>query len=143
MSKQIFSKIAKIGEEIRSAEVIKVELNTDALKSRLPIMEKTVADASRTIMVAMAEGNQFQDQLRKYNDAINEADVTFRYLNGSDIYLKQIQTIRTDIAKAEKNLGVQIPEPFNLNKAEQTIKEAIAAAAKLKDILSRFKPIKI
>jgi hypothetical protein len=141
--KQIFSKIAKIGEEIRSAEVIKGELNTDALKSRLPIMEKTVADASRTIMVAMAEGNQFQDQLRKYNDAINEADVTFRYLNGSDIYLKQIQTIRTDIAKAEKNLGVQIPEPFNLNKAEQTIKEAIAAAAKLKDILSRFKPIKI
>ena len=143
MSKQIFSKIAKIGEEVRSAEVIKVELNTDALKSRLPIMEKTVADASRTIMVAMAEGNQFQDQLRKYNDAINEADVTFRYLNGSDIYLKQIQTIRADISKAEKNLGVQIPEPFNLDKAEQTIKEAIDAAAKLKGILSRFKPIKI
>ena len=143
MSKQIFSKIAKIGEEIRSAEVIKVELNTDALKSRLPIMEKAVADASRTIMVAMAEGKQFQDQLRKYNDAINEADVTFRYLNGSDIYLKQIQTIRADISKAEKNLGVKIPEPFNLNKAEQTIKEAIDAAAKLKGILSRFKPIKI
>ena len=143
MSKQIFAKIAKIGEEARAAEVIKVELNTDALKSRLPIMEKTVADASRTIMVAMAEGNQFQDQLRKYNDAINEADVTFRYLNGSDIYLKQIQTIRADISKAEKNLGVKIPEPFNLNKAEQTIKEAIDAAAKLKDILSRFKPIKI
>ena len=82
-------------------------------------------------------------RMGQYNDAINEADVTFRYLNGSDIYLKQIQTIRADISKAEKNLGVKIPEPFNLNKAEQTIKEAIDAAAKLKGILSRFKPIKI
>ena len=122
---------------------MKVELNANALKSRLPIMEKTVADAGRTIMVAMAEGNQFVEQARIYNDAINEADVTFRYLNGSDMYLKDIQKIRADIAKAEKDLGVRVPEPFDLNKAERTIKEAIDAAAKLKNILNRFKPVKI
>ena len=122
---------------------MKVDLNANALKSRLPIMEKTVADAGRTIMVAMAEGNQFVEQARIYNDAINEADVTFRYLNGSDVYLKDIQKIRADIAKAEKDLGVRIPEPFDLNKAEQTIKEAVDAAAKLKNILNRFKPVKI
>ena len=122
---------------------MKVDLNANALKSRLPIMEKTVADAGRTIMVAMAEDNQFVEQARIYNDAINEADVTFRYLNGSDVYLKDIQKIRADIAKAEKDLGVRIPEPFDLNKAEQTIKEAIDAAAKLKNILNRFKPVKI
>ena len=143
MSKHIFSKIAKIGEEVRSEELMRVELNADALKSRLPIMEKTVADAGRTLMVAMAEGNQFMEQARIYNAAINEADVTFRYLNGSDIYLKQIQKIRADIAKAEKDLGVRIPGPFDLNRAEQTIKEAIDAAAKLKNVLSRFKPVKV
>jgi len=139
MNKQqkIFNILAK------EQKSMKVDLNANALKSRLPIMEKTVADAGRTIMVAMAEGNQFVEQARIYNDAINEADVTFRYLNGSDVYLKDIQKIRADIAKAEKDLGVRIPEPFDLNKAEQTIKEAIDAAAKLKNILNRFKPVKI
>lgn len=139
MNKQqkIFNILAK------EQKPMKVELNANALKSRLPIMEKTVADAGRTIMVAMAEGNQFVEQARIYNDAINEADVTFRYLNGSDMYLKDIQKIRADIAKAEKDLGVRVPEPFDLNKAERTIKEAIDAAAKLKNILNRFKPVKI
>lgn len=139
MNKQqkIFNILAK------EQKSMKVDLNANALKSRLPIMEKTVADAGRTIMVAMAEGNQFVEQARIYNDAINEADVTFRYLNGSDVYLKDIQKIRADIAKAEKDLGVRIPEPFDLNKAEQTIKEAVDAAAKLKNILNRFKPVKI
>lgn len=137
------STLNKVFAKFSAQDPIKVELNADALKSRLPIMEKTVADAGRTLMVAMAEGNQFMEQARIYNAAINEADVTFRYLNGSDIYLKDIQKIRADIAKAERDLGVRIPEPFDLNRAEQTIKEAIDAAAKLKNVLNRFKPVKI
>jgi hypothetical protein len=135
-TKRVFAKLS-------AQEPMKVELNADRLKARLPIMEKTLADASSTITTAMAEGNQFMEQLRKYNQAMKDADIMFGYFNGSDIFLKDLNKLRSDIAKAEKELGVKVDPPFNLDRAEQTIKEAIDVAAKLKNILSRFPQVKM
>jgi hypothetical protein len=122
----------------------KVELATaDQIAARVNIMEKTVDDADRIYTNAMAEANQFFYAAQSYNKAIKEAILTFNYLKGSDIYLKDLEKIKAQIAKAEKELGVNVPEPIDIAKAERIIKESMSWASKLKTIVDKFKEVKV
>jgi hypothetical protein len=134
-------KALKIMNEMTSR---KVELATaEQVSARIKMMEKVVNDAERVYSTAMAEANQFSYAIDAYNKAVNEADSVYRYLNNSDIILKDIQAIRSTVAKASAELGVNVPEPFDLDKAEQIAKEAISHTNKLKALVSKFKPVKI
>ena len=100
MSKQIFSKIAKIGEEVRSAEAIKVELGA---MEDLPKMLKLLQEGQKVETRAAAAET-------KYSNAVNDALAARSKLETELQNLKQYQkTVDATIAKVDamaKDLGV-------------------------------------
>ena len=100
MSKQIFAKIAKIGEEIRSAEAIKVKLGA---MEDLPKMLKLLQEGQKVESRAAAAET-------KYINAVNDALSVRSKLETELQNLKQYQkTVDATIAKVDamaKDLGV-------------------------------------
>jgi hypothetical protein len=54
-----------------------------------------------------------------------------------------LEKIKSQIAKAENELGVNVPEPIDIAKAERVIKESMDWANKLKTIVDKFKEVKV
>jgi hypothetical protein len=54
-----------------------------------------------------------------------------------------LEKIKAQIAKTEKELGVDVPEPIDIAKAERVIKESMNWASKLKTIVDKFKEVKV
>lgn len=100
MSKHIFSKIAKIGEEARAAEAIKVELGA---MEDLPKMLKLLQEGQKIEARAAAAED-------KFTRAVNDALAVRSKLETDLQNLKQYQkTVDATIAKVDamaKDLGV-------------------------------------
>jgi DNA repair ATPase RecN len=100
MSKNIFSKIAKVGEEVRSAEAIKVQLGA---MEDLPKMLKLLQEGQKIEARAAAAED-------KYNRAVNDALGVRSKLETELQNLKQYQkAVDATIAKVDamaKDLGV-------------------------------------
>ena len=96
MSKQIFSKIAKIGEEVRSAEAIKVEMGIAEELASYITLANNVEQAGKDMYANEAKATQLLKQADKllqplgnfYETQIESAlkDLERAGLQGSDAY---------------------------------------------------------
>ena len=92
MSKQIFSKIAKIGEEVRAAEVIKVELS---IKDDFEAAFESAVDAQSE---AAGEVSLIRKQIEKVESSLNAARTKYVETN----------KIGNKFESAAKELGLDI-----------------------------------
>ena len=125
MSKQIFSKIAKIGEEIRkvelSQELIKVELSIaddlSKIASDLDSLYSQHLDAVQEIEKLEAEYKQF---IQVQKAVISLAKNANKSVNASNKYFDKVSKASDTLAKYEdmaNRLGVNPKESAEYNKA--------------------------
>jgi predicted nucleic acid-binding Zn-ribbon protein len=100
MSKQIFSKIAKIGEEMRAAEAVKVEL---AAMDDLPKMLKYIQEGQKIESRAAAIEDKYSKSVNDALAARNKLETDFSNLKA---YQKAVEKTIADVDKKAKELGV-------------------------------------
>ena len=136
MSKQIFSKIAKIGEEVRT---IKVDLAKVNLDSALIFLENGIkystqnAKYSKTASDALTFGVEQADKQVKANDSI---------LNQNGDFLKRIQSTIQDTESQAKELGVNPTAVPKYNEVVKLFSEFKQADKNLQDAHLKLKSIK-
>ena len=137
--KQVFAKIAKIGEELRSGEALKVEFAKVNLPSALIFLKNGVEYSvknNKTTASAIGQVSYALDVYKKQVDS-NES-----LLRGNDDLLKRIQATIQDAESAARDLGVAptaVPD-YNevvrlFNEMKQADKELQGAHLKLKGML--------
>jgi radical SAM superfamily enzyme with C-terminal helix-hairpin-helix motif len=136
MSKQIFSKIAKIGEEVRT---IKVDLAKVNLDSALIFLENGIKYStqntkySKTASDALTFGVEQADKQVKANDSI---------LNQNGDFLKRIQSTIQDTESQAKELGVNPTAVPKYNEVVKLFSEFKQADKNLQDAHLKLKSIK-
>lgn len=136
MSKHIFSKIAKIGEEVRTIKVDLAKVNLDAAMTFLEngIKYSTQnAKYSKTAADALEFGVQQADRQVKANESI---------LNQNSDYLKRIQSTIQDTESQAKELGVSPTAVPKYNDVVKLFNEFEQADKNLQDAHLKLKSIK-
>lgn len=110
MSKHIFSKIAKIGEEVRAAEPMKVEFDavsdsnkylqkSKAYAAQVEKLNKQVSDAYYDAKALLNKADQASEQVIKvYNDYLNMIDEHGKFYSK---ITQQAKQMGLDIKKTE------------------------------------------
>jgi hypothetical protein len=118
MSKHIFSKIAKIGEEIRSAEPMKVEFAlVDDIRSRAAAMQKDLSNLQSIVREALDAKKRAISLMSSLSDTvsaqqreINKASQSMKELGIDDSILQaqnnQVGEILNEIRNANKQIGL-------------------------------------
>jgi hypothetical protein len=101
--KHIFSKIAKIGEEVRGSEVVKVELAKVNLPSALIFLKNGVEYSVKNNKNTSNAISEMSYALGVYKKQIDSNESLLR---GNDDLLKRIQSTIQDAESAAKDLGV-------------------------------------
>jgi len=124
MSKQIFSKIAKIGEEVRAAEVIKVELSikddfdsaykealnkeydaiavVQSLVKQIPNLESALNAAKAKYIEANATGQKFESAAKELGVDISNTTKVIMNISDSkpqnmDKLIQKLKNIKTEL----------------------------------------------
>lgn len=136
MSKHIFSKIAKIGEQVRT---IKVDLAKVNLDSALIFLENGIqystknAKSSKNAADALQFGVEQADRQIKANESI---------INQNSDYLKRIQSTIQDTESQAKELGVSATAVPKYNEVVKLFNELKQADKNLQDAHLKLKSIK-
>jgi hypothetical protein len=114
MSKQIFSKIAKIGEEIRT---IKVEF---AIVDDLETAVKEVISLSSDFDVINKEVRDFKSDAAGFVGRYNRiADRGAQTLKGMQATLSRITQAQRELTQQSKELGINVKQIPAYNKSQQ------------------------
>jgi hypothetical protein len=101
MSKHIFSKIAKIGEEVRSAEPVKVELGVqEDLQDLIFKLDSSTTNLSNLSNLVNKKINEYNAIAKELVNGANLAD---------SLYSETLSTVRSSEAYL-KNLSVKLKE---------------------------------
>ena len=136
MSKQIFSKIAKIGEDIRTMKVELAKVNLDSvlvpLENGIKYSTQNVR-YSKTASDALIFGVEQADKQVKANDSL---------LDQNSNFLKRIQSTIQDTESQAKELGVNPTAVPKYNEVVKLFNELKQADKNLQDAHLKLKSIK-
>ena len=107
MSKQIFSKIAKIGEEIRSAKVMKVEFSNAAIDSLIVGLKAQLQNLRQAKSASTKDFSDYENLKRKVVEQVkvNESIVQ----NAADLGGRASQ-VMGQLENQLKDLGMNVNE---------------------------------
>ena len=128
MSKHIFSKIAKIGEEVRAAEVIKVEFANENIKSLIAGLKAQ----NENLEKARDNSAKLLTDLTLINDKASEAyTLTGRIINNVESgVMKDAVAVKNQLRQQASELGVNVNDI-------QLYKELIDLEVKIKQSWNR------
>ncbi len=117
MSKHIFSKIAKIGEEVRSAEPVKVEFSAISdLESATAETQAIAAEYSNLFSQARDFKKIAQGLVGDYNRISGLAS---QNLKASQATLQKITKSQREVAAQAKELNINVKQIPAYNKSQQ------------------------
>ena len=128
MSKQIFAKIAKIGEEVRSAEAIKVEFANENIKSLIAGLKAQ----NENLEKARDNSAKLLTDLTFINDKASAAyTLTGRIINNVESgVMKNVVAVKNQLRQQASELGVNVNDI-------QLYKELIDLEVKIKQSWNR------
>jgi hypothetical protein len=136
--KQVFAKIAKIGEEVRATEPMKVEFSKINLPNALVALKNGIEYSiqnNKNSINTISEMSYALGLYKKYVES-NES-----LLRGNDDLLKRIQSTIQDAESAAKDLGVAPTAVPDYNEVVRLFNEMKQADKQLQDSHLKLKGI--
>ena len=136
MSKHIFSKIAKIGEEVRSAEVIKVEFANAAINSLIAGLKAQLQNLQQAKSASTKDFSDYENLKRKVVEQVKVNDSTFN--NALDLGGEAAQ-VMSKLEDQLKDLGMNVSDFKEYGEIEKFRRELLDEAKAVERLTKNIK----
>lgn len=136
MSKHIFSKIAKIGEEVRSAEVIKVEFANAAINSLIAGLKAQLQNLQQAKSASTKDFSDYENLKRKVVEQVKVNDSTVE--NALDLGGRASQ-VMSKLEDQLKDLGMNVSDFKEYGEIEKFRRELLDEAKAVQRLTKNIK----